>query len=75
MKSFLCDCINPVWDTNYLSEIIDEAKEITKQTFLKGCCIDSELKQEMKEYPYDYTYYKYKDIYFYTWSCIEHFYK
>lgn len=73
-KQFVCTCINPIWDTDKLCEIIDNAKPISRQTFLKNCCVDELVKNYVKEYPQDFEFYKYKNIYFYRHSAIEYFY-
>ena len=75
-KEFIGDCVgNPFKDTNELSKIIDNGKEISKSTFLKNCEINEELKKQIKQFPYDYQFFKYKDIFFFSWSMIEHFFK
>lgn len=75
-KQCIGTCVgNPFETIEELSAIIDSAREITKNTFLKHCEIEEDIKASMKRFPYDYSYYKNKDIYFFTWSMIEHFYK
>ena len=66
---------NPFETVEELSDIIENAHEITKRTFIKRCEVDSEIKAQMRRFPYDYVYYKNGNIYFYTWSVIEHFFK
>lgn len=74
MKQFLCDCVNPVWSTNKLSDIIDNAKKISKKEFLANCDIDEITLKQIKEFPHDLEFFKNGEIYFYTWSAIEYFY-
>lgn len=75
-KDFLGTCVdNPFGSSRRLEEIIDDAREITKKTFLKHTNVDDTILADMKRYPYDYEYYKYKNIFFYTHSAIEHFYR
>jgi len=74
-KEFIGDCVNnPFASLETLSEIIDNAREITKKTFIKYCDVENDLRQDMKQFPNDYTFFKYQNIYFFTWSAIEHFY-
>lgn len=75
-KEFSGTCVeNPFGRIETLVKVIDNAIEITKQTFFKHCILSAELVAEIRLYPNDYRFYKYKSIYFYTWSAIEHFYK
>ena len=75
-KNFIGTCVeNPFERLEILIKVIDSAKEITKATFLKHCYIYSNILREMKQFPYDFSFYKYNNIYFYTWSAIEHFYQ
>jgi len=75
-KEFIGDCVgNPFSSVEELSDIIDNAKEITKQTFLKLCDVHEDIKQQMRKFPHDYTFFKNKEIYFFQWSMIEHFFK
>jgi len=76
-KQLIGTCVgNPfksLWKLNF---ILDNAKEITRQTFFRNCDVDNDTKIGMYEYPNDFEYYKsYEGVYFYTWSAIEHFYK
>lgn len=74
-KQFVGTCVNnPFNDVNTLMEIIDKSKEITKATFLKHGDVENHLKVNMHVFPQDYEFFKYKKIYFFTWSMIEHFY-
>jgi len=80
-KTYRGDCIgNPFRNVNQLSKIIDNSNEISKQTFLKNVELnefmlyDYPIKQQMKKFPNDFTYYSYKGkIYFFTHSMVEHF--
>ena len=73
-KEFIGTCVeNPFHRIETLCEIVDNAREITKETFLSHCFVHPETLAQMKQYPHDYEYYKYKNIYFYTWSAIEYF--
>ena len=75
MKQFIGDCTsNPLADVNVLSDVIDNAVEITKRTFLKYCDVNEELLKDMRRFPNDYTFYKNGSLYFYQWSAIEYFY-
>lgn len=75
-KEFLGTCVgNPFGRIETLVEIIDNAKEITKETFLKHCSVHSDILKEFRTYPNDYGFYKNSNVYFYTWSAIEHFYR
>ena len=83
-KVFIATCVNGLNDEQFreyvaedatlLAQLVDNSKEITKNTFLKNCFVEEEIKKAIKQYPHDYCYYKNKNIYFYTWSAIEHFY-
>lgn len=68
----------PKWLLSIFSEIDDNAKEIKLNEFIKYCEVEDELVKEMKKYKYDFHFYKgeYNNVpvYYYTWSCIEHFY-
>ena len=72
---YLCSCVNPIWNTEKLSEICDKGEKIDKWSFL------SEFYQDLEKitlcymagFPNDYVYYKYKDYYWYTHSAIEYF--
>lgn len=76
--NFIGTCIvgnNPFGDK--IDEIVENAKEITRQTFLKHCNVDPEIKKQMFTYLWDFSYFKNKkeNVYFYEWSAIEHFFK
>jgi hypothetical protein len=77
-KSFIGSCVsNPFGCKNQLMDITDEAKEITKETFLKKCIVFPKIKLQMNQYPNDYEYYSWRNgrIYFFKHSAIEYFYK
>lgn len=77
MKTFIGDCVgNPFRNIDKLSRVIDEARQITRRTFLKHCDVGEELKKQTLEYPHDFSYWQFQNrIYFFTHSCIEHFFK
>jgi hypothetical protein len=75
-KEFIGDCVsNPFGKEIY--DVKDGGKEISKKKFIDACDVDSEVLKDMKQYPNDYKYFynKDKDIYFFTHSAIEYFYK
>ena len=75
-KQFIGTCVeNPFKNVNQLINMIDNAREITKATFLKHCDVDIDILREMKRFPNDYMFCKNGQVYFFTWSAIEHFYK
>lgn len=74
-KEFRGDCVgNPFGRLARLVEVIDNAREITKLTLFKHCAVAPLVRLDMGRYPNDYTFHKHKNIYFYCWSAIEHFY-
>lgn len=75
-KEFIGTCVeNPYGEIEILCEIIENAVEITKRTFFKHCFVDNETAKTMRQYPNDYEFFKCKNVYFYRWSAIEHFYE
>ena len=75
MKEFMGTCVeNPFGRIEVLCEVVENAKDITKRTFFRHCSVHPDTKQAMRQYPRDYSFGKYKDTYFFVWSCIEHFY-
>ena len=78
-KQFFASCVNWSGDIEELSEIIDSGVKISKTEFFRKCDIEPILAQTMKQFPNDYTFYKgtgkHRDIYWFTWSAIEHFYR
>jgi len=76
MKEFIGTCVeNPFGRIETLVKIIDNAREISKRSFLRQTCVHPDIIKEMRRFPNDYEFYQHKDICFYTWSAIEHFYK
>jgi len=75
MKQFMGTCVeNPFGRIETLVEVVENAREITKQTFARHCAIHPDILKQMHQFPNDYEFYKYHNTYFYTWSAIEHFY-
>lgn len=80
MREFIGTCVgNPFASVGDLCQVVENARPITKRTFLRRCNIPSDLKAEFTMYPHSFEFSKYngiigEDIYFYTWSAIEHFY-
>lgn len=74
MKNFQCDCVSPIWNTEKLIEIIDNAKSISKKKFLASCLVDDVILQNIKQFPFDFEYYQNNNIFFFKHSAIEHFY-
>ena len=78
-KTYKGNCIdNPFHNINKIREVVYNAKEISKSTFLKNVDMDEwetlkTLKYGMRVFPNDFTYHKYKDIYFFRHSAIEYF--
>lgn len=66
---------NPFKSLDELCIIIDEAEEITKAQFLAICKVTHKLARNMKQYPNDYTYHRNREIYFYTHSAMQYFYR
>lgn len=81
MKTFICDCTNPdfkelgVKDVNEFSDFIDNSDSIEESEFLENCDIEDSLKLNIKEYPNDFNFFSNGNIYFFTHSCIEHFFR
>jgi hypothetical protein len=74
-KEFQGTCVeNPFRNIETLCDVVEKAIKITKRTFLQHCFIHCEILKNMKQFPNDYEFFKYKNIYFYRWSAIEHFY-
>ena len=74
-KEFQGTCVdNPFGRIETLVKVVENAIEITKQTFFRHCFISSKEVAQIKQYPNDYEFYKYQNVYFYCWSMIEHFY-
>ena len=76
MKILIGTCINnPFSSVNKLCNVIDKGRPLSRKRFFEECDVEEETRSLMKEYPHDFRFYQYKDIFFYTWSSIEHFYK
>jgi len=73
MKEFLRSCVSPL--TEELETAIEEADFTDRKFFARQCNLDPEIALEMLRYPNDFDFYQYKDILFYTSSCIEYFYR
>ena len=75
-KQFIGTCVsNPFRSTNKLQDVIDSADEITKDEFLDECDVDERTMVDMDEYPNDFEYCRSGDVYFFTHSATEHFFK
>jgi hypothetical protein len=80
-KSFLCSCITPDYAElgctkgEGFSELISNAETITRAEFLQYCEIEPELAKNMFRFRNDYSFHKNGEIYFFTHSLIEYFYK
>ena len=75
-KQYFGNCVNnPFGSINKLCEIIDNAEEVSQNTFLEHCEVGLEMLSRMETYPDDYSYYRYKDIFFFRESATEYFYK
>ena len=80
MKEFYGTCVdNPFTSVGDLCQVVETAKPITRETFIKQCDTTPELRAELREWLYDYEFYHYRgilgNVYFYAWSAIEYFYK
>lgn len=86
-KAFIGNCVTGLDDEQFreyiaddatlLAQLVENSKEITKNTFLKNCCIEKKVKKNMKRFVYyNYAYYKSGNIYFYrdVKKDIEYFY-
>lgn len=73
---FIGDCCNhPFRTVECLTEVIDQAHEITQQTFVRNCHPHEAARKDFNKYPHDYRFFKAAwNLYFYEWSAIEHFY-
>ena len=78
---YIGDCVgNPFNSVEELRDVIENAKQVSKKRFLENVNIEvsgEDAIKAMKEYPADFSFYynKDKDIYFFTDSGIEFFYK
>ena len=80
MKEYFWNCTNnPFPSIELFNSCIKKSKRITSKTFFENCIIPNEIlyvrKNYFKEFPNDFMYFKYKNIYFFTHSCIEYFFK
>lgn len=65
-KEYRGNCVdNPFGRIETLVEVVENAIEITKQTFFKHCFIHLDIARQMRQFPNNYEFFKYKDIYFY----------
>lgn len=76
-KIYWTNCVQWPFSTRKLDEIIEEANEISAETFKRNVHLSSRELQNIKKYPNDFKFYSYKKgkIYFYRHSAIEHFFK
>jgi len=75
-KDFVGTCVeNPYSQIETLCDIVENAVEITKQTFLKHCFVHPDILKAMRQYPNDYEFFRCANVYFYRWSAIECFYE
>jgi hypothetical protein len=71
-------CVShPFESDSVLCDVIDSGREITPRTFFAHCDVGRQQVKGMRRFPHDFTYHKSKHngkpLYFFTWSCIEHF--
>ncbi len=81
-KNFIGSCVeNPFDSVEQLSNVIDNAKEITLKEFSDNCDIkgiklfNQSLSKCFKEFPHSFGFYKNGEIFFFENSRIEHFFK
>ena len=75
-KQFFGTCVdNPFSSVDRLTDICERSRPCAKSTFLKECDLDESTRDMIRRYPNDYSFRRTKDIYFFVWSAIEHFYK
>ncbi len=75
MKACIGNCVDdPFKYFELLSSVIENAKEINREDFLRACDVDETTKIRMRRFPKDYRYYTNGNVYFYTWSAMEFFY-
>ncbi len=76
----ICTCESPDYnalglnDVNDLIDFCENAEELNKKEFLKMVS-DEDLIKKINQFPNDFKFFRNGDIYFFTHSCIEHFYK
>ena len=70
---------NPFNNVNTQNKVLDMAKEISAKSFLKEVDIKDfniygqPMLNELRKFPRDFTFFKYKDIYFFEHSRIDYF--
>lgn len=79
-KTMIGTCVNNPFDNiEELTKVIDNSKDISQKTFLKRCEIaglrvfDMPLPEALRDFPNDFEFYRYRNIYFFTHSRTEHF--
>ncbi len=76
MSEFIGTCVeNPFESVETLGEVIDKAKNIGRTRFLEKVDVEEEDRKMMFQFPHDYDYFVYGNIYFFTHSMIEHFFE
>ena len=76
MKEFIGTCVeNPFGTVSKLNAIIDKGCKVSRKRFFETCDLLDEEKNVMRQYPNDFRFYVSGKIWFYEWSCIEHFYQ
>jgi len=76
MKQYIGDCTGGTFSSQEKQdEILFKARKMSKKKFLLECNVDDETKADMKRFPHDYIFWRYKDICFHEWSRIDFFYK
>lgn len=82
-KPYAGSCIrHPFPNVEILCDVVDNAIEITRDTFIKRAFVGIAQINAFKEYPKDFTFHRGKWrryfgsswVYFYTWSATEYFY-
>ena len=59
-----------------LNEIVDNSEEITKEEFFEAIDVeDPKLLEDMEQYPYDFTFHRYNNYYYFRFSAIEYIFK
>jgi hypothetical protein len=75
-KIFIGTCVdNPFSSEDELSNVIDNAVSIRQEEFLENADVDEKLLEEIERYPNDFEFYKSGNVYYFTHSAIEHFFK
>jgi len=76
VKEFIGTCVeNPFDRIEELTRIVENGEELDELEFRRHCLIHPDILRDMEQYPNDYAFYKFRDIYYYVWSAIEHFYQ